>query len=151
VRANLDARNLLARGLNRLSQELPVNGNSLIAVNWQNWARSAPMDVELDNGQQVVELATGKPVILDVVQAKDNWRKARFVAENVPAMGYKCYALRDQNEAAGEHSEKVAGEVIESRFYRLTVDLATGGIKSLYDKIENREMVDANAAQKLNQ
>lgn len=45
----------------------------------------------------------------------------------------------------------VTGETIENKFYRLTIDTKTGGIKSLFDKIEQRELVDAKASYTLNE
>ena len=40
TRANLDARNLVARGCNRLAQQIAVDGSSILAFNWQNRART---------------------------------------------------------------------------------------------------------------
>jgi hypothetical protein len=65
-------------------------------------------------------------------------------------MGYKTYALRQVN-APAKKNDAVGSETIESKFYRLTVDKATGGLKSLYDKIAQRELVDARARYKLNE
>ena len=47
TRANLDARNLLARGCNRLAQQIAVDGSSILAFNWQNRPRTAPLEVEI--------------------------------------------------------------------------------------------------------
>jgi alpha-mannosidase len=41
--------------------------------------------------------------------------------------------------------------VIENQFYRLEVDSRTGGIKSLHDKTENKELVDQKAPYGLNE
>ena len=151
TRANLDARNLLARGFNRLCQQIAVEGDTVLAFNWQNWPRTAPLEVEIDQSRYLVDLSTGKPVPLDVVVAKDGWRRVRFLAADVPAMGYKGYALRTLNPPDLPANQPAAGDTIESRFYRLTVDRETGGIKSLWDKEAHRELVDLQAPYKLNQ
>lgn len=151
TRANLDARNLLARGFNRLCQHLAVEGDTVVAFNWQNWPRTEPLEVELNSGQHLVDLATGKPVPLDVVSEKDGWKRVRFLAENVASIGYKGYAIRSLGPADVKKNEKATGDTIESAFYRLTVDTTTGGISSLYDKTAQRELVDAQAPHKLNQ
>ncbi len=151
TRANLDARNLLARGFNRLCQQINVAGDTVLAFNWQNYARTEPLEVEISGGQHLVEIASGKPVPLDVILEKDGWKRVRFLAENVPAFGYKGYAIRSLNSPDVKKNEKASGDTIESKFYRLTVDAQTGGLKSLFDKTENRELVDGTAPYKLNQ
>jgi alpha-mannosidase len=151
TRANLDARTLLERANNRLAQEISVNGSSIIAFNWQNRARTAPLQVEIGSGEQLVDLADDRPVPMDVFFERDGWRKIRFVATNVPAMGYKAYGIRGLNAAAHEANEKISGGTIENSFYRLTLDPQTGAIRSLFDKTENRELADAAAPYRLNE
>lgn len=75
------------------------------------------------------------------------------MAENVPAMGYKGYALR---KADSPRDPLLAvsvgsGPTMENQYYRLEVDMRTGGLKSLYDKTVGRELVDQGAAYTLNQ
>jgi hypothetical protein len=151
VRANLDARNLLARGFNRLCQQIAVEGDTVLAFNWQNWSRTEPLEVEIDQSRHLVDLATGNPVPLDVVVQKDGWRRVRFLAEGVPPMGYKGYALRSLSAPGAKDNERSSGDTIESRFYRLTVDPVTGGIQSLVDKLEKRELVDTQSSYRLNE
>lgn len=151
TRANLDARNLLARGFNRLAQNIAVEGDTVLVFNWQNWTRTAPLEIELNKGQHLVDLTTAKPAPLDKVTEKDGWKRVRFLAENVPPFGYKGYAIRSLNVPNLKGNEPATGDTVESRYYRLTVDLQTGGIKSLFDKTEQRELTDASAPYKLNQ
>lgn len=151
TRANLDARNLLLRSLNRLCQQIDVEGDTVFAFNWQNWPRTEPLEVEIDQGRYLVELETGTPIPLDVILEKDGYRRVRFLAENVPSMGYKGYALRSLNPPAAKPNTSLSGTTVESQFYRLTVDTQTGAIKSLYDKTANRELVDQRAPYRLNQ
>ncbi|MBI4662135.1 MAG: hypothetical protein HY735_25215 [Verrucomicrobia bacterium] len=149
-RANLDARNLLARGFNRLCQQIAVEGDTVFAFNGQNWPRTQALEVEIDQGRHLIELATGKPVPLDVIYAKDGYRRVRFLAQDVPPTGYKGYAIRSLNAAPEKPNEKLSGWTIESPFYRLTVDAKTGGITSLFDKQAKRELADSQAKYTLN-
>lgn len=151
TRANLDARNLLARAHNRLAQVIAVDGSSVIVFNWQNRPRTAPLEVELGSGEQLVDLSDGRVVPLDIYAEQDGWRKVRFLAADVPALGYKVYAIRPWNAAAHRANEPSRAETIENRFYRLTVDRRTGALKSLFDKIEGRELLDPHAARGLNE
>jgi alpha-mannosidase len=87
TRANLDARKLLTRSLNRLFQQMHVKGDTIFAMNMENWKRPAPVEVEIDDGNYLFDLSSPKPVPLDVVFKKDGWRRVRFLASDVPAMG----------------------------------------------------------------
>ncbi|MBM3881019.1 MAG: hypothetical protein FJ387_15075 [Verrucomicrobia bacterium] len=151
TRANLDARTLLARACNRLSQQIAVEGDTVLAYNWQNHTRSEPLEIEIDSGQYLVDLATGQPVPLDVILERDGWKRVRFLAEQVPAFGYKGYALRSLDPPKLARNQPVPGATIDGRYYRLTVDTRTGGLQSLVDKTDQRELVDAQAPYALNQ
>lgn len=152
-KADLSARTLLTRSLNRLSQLFEVSGNTIFAFNFQPWERSNPIEVELDEGTHLVDLEKDKPVEHDVIYEKEGYKKIRFIAENVPAMGYKSYAVRSLKNAPKASSEQkdVSGTVAESPYYKLTLDTETGGIVSLYDKSAGKEMVDKDASYVLNE
>jgi hypothetical protein len=151
TRANLDARNLLARANNRLAQTIEVDGSSIIAFNWQNRARTAVVEVELGSGEQLVDFADNQVVPMDVYAEQDGWRKVRFLAADVPAMGYKAYAIRGLDAAGHKANEPIEGDTIENQFYRLVVDRQTGGLKSLFDKTANHELLEAGAPYTLNE
>lgn len=75
-----------------------------------------------------------------------------FVAEDVPPLGYKTYRLLPtQKVAPGASGVGVGGNTLENRFFKVTLDPATGGVASIYDKELSREIVDQDAADKLNQ
>ncbi|MFO1501267.1 MAG: polysaccharide lyase family protein [Verrucomicrobiota bacterium] len=152
TRANLDARNLLARAFNRLCQQIDVSGDTILAFNWQNYPRTEPLEVEIGAGQGLLNLETGKAVDLDTISERDGWKRVRFLADNVAAFGYKGYAIRSRDESSSKgQGERTVEDTIESRFYKLTVDPGTGGIKSLVDKAENRELLDPKAPYHLNE
>lgn len=72
----------------------------------------------------------------------------RFIAEDVPPLGYRTYRLRPVASTAGHlpvDSSSDVPAVIENEFYRVTVD-RSGAIASIYDKALDRELVDAGAA-----
>ena len=107
--------------------------------------------MELNADQHLVEIASGESIPLDTISQRDGWKRVRFMATDVPAMGYKGYAIRSLSPGSPAANERKNGATIESAFYRLTVDEQTGGIRSLYDKAENRELLDRNAPYALNE
>ncbi|MGZ4973689.1 MAG: glycoside hydrolase family 38 N-terminal domain-containing protein, partial [Limisphaerales bacterium] len=147
TRANLDARNLLARGFNRFVQNIAAENNCVVAFNFQPSTRTAPLEVELDHNQTLIDPATGKPAPMDIIGGKDGWKRVRFLAKDVPAFGYKCFPVK----GGSSENKKSDGDTIENRFYKLMIDTTTGGIKSLFDKTEQRELADTSAPYKLNE
>jgi hypothetical protein len=69
--------------------------------------------------------------------------------KDVPACGYRVLKLAAQPNRSGPRP--AAGNVIESRYYRVEFDPSTGGITSIRDKELNQELVDAKAPFQLNQ
>jgi hypothetical protein len=72
--------------------------------------------------------------------------KLRFIAQNVPAMGYRTYAFAEAAAPAKSGlSADEKSQVIENQFFRVTLDPAQGRIASVFDKSAKRELVDAKA------
>jgi hypothetical protein len=87
-----------------------------------------------------------------VLDHKDGWRKVRFLATAVPGLGYKAYAVRNESKPVASTNAVQAGSwEIDSRYYRITLDPATGAVTHLIDKELNRDLVDGNAPYQLNQ
>ncbi len=75
-----------------------------------------------------------------------------FVAESVPAMGYKTYRLTPKEKTISFESSIVVGESnLENRYFKIALNPQTGTIDSIYDKELSREIVDKDAPHKLNQ
>lgn len=79
-------------------------------------------------------------------------KKIIFVAENVPALGYKVYQIKAgaKTESIPKRAE-VSVKTLENRFYRMSVATNTGGIFSIFDKELQQELVDGFAQYRLNQ
>ncbi len=75
-----------------------------------------------------------------------------FVATDVPPLGYKAYRVVPASATPDFASDLRVGDgVLENRFYRLTLDPASGVIASLWDKELGREWVDPDAPHGFNQ
>jgi alpha-mannosidase len=148
--ADLSTRTLLTRSLNRVSQLFEVSGSTVFVYNWQPRARTNPIELELNAGEYLVDLEENEAVEYDVIYEKDGYRKIRFIARHVPAMGYKGYEIRSLNPPPVE-SKDISGNIIESPYYRLTVDTNTGAVTSLYDKNSDKELVDSESLYSLNE
>jgi alpha-mannosidase len=108
-------------------------------------------------GMRLVD-ETGEIVPFHVIQTSENISRAVdliFVAQGVPALGYKTYFLTpadqtesfpvasqitlDRDQDMKEPRRSLGSNVIENQFYRLTVDKATGGV-TVFDKQLNRDV-----------
>jgi hypothetical protein len=76
-----------------------------------------------------------------------------FIAEQVPACGYKLYRIvPGQASANAAPADLQVGEHwIENLYYRVELDPRSGAITSLYDKALKREWVDVSAPHGFNQ
>lgn len=125
-----------------------------------------------DKPFDLVDNETGKKVACQIIEldgplapipyAPQRWARGQFekhelfdlvfVAENVPSMGYKTFRLVPrEDQPAAQTQTHAAQNSLENRYFKVTLDPRTGAIASIYDKELSRELVDAQAPDKLNQ
>jgi alpha-mannosidase len=127
---------------------------SIVVFNSVNWPRSGFVEVDVAEGSTLFDVTNDREVLAETISVGRStalpgfgggYRRVRFLAEDVPGLGYKLFAIRPVKSAAEtvETLSAVAGDrVFESPFYRLTVDAERGSIRSLWDKELKRELVD---------
>jgi alpha-mannosidase len=75
-----------------------------------------------------------------------------FVAENVPAMGYKTYRIASVKDSPAISTCLVLSETgIENIFFKIKLNPETGTVESIYDKELGIELVDQDAPHQVNQ
>ena len=140
--------------MSRLLDRIGVEPPALVVFNSLGHARDALVEVDLDSGTELVEAASGKPVVAEAVRVGEGYRRVRFLAEHVPALGYRVYRLKEST--AGPPTAELTQNpkmpnTFENDFYRVTVDAGRGGVTSIFDKQLHREIVDAQSPYLLNQ
>jgi alpha-mannosidase len=154
------SRTLLRRGADALAGLISSGGeHEFMVFNPVSWARTDAVRVTLPAGP--LREAKGRLRVIDRVTGSE----AKFqmsgedailvLAPNVPAMGYTVFAVEvekptDTASRQGSPAGETSGPAIENRYYRVTVDPKTGGIKSLFDKDLGLELVDASCPWPLN-
>ena len=171
VRGNWAAKDLLTRALARLTQFVTVDRLALFVFNPALHARSDFVTLDIRDTQQLIDPATGKEVPCEIVLDKGLFRRLRFLAKNVPGLGYKTYEVRGADASADDDDATGGGKPaadtaaaapvpdaqnpdnwqIETRHYRLVLDRKTGAIAQLIDKELNRDLADAGAPWRLNE
>ena len=110
---------------------------------------------------ELVDLHTGKRVDYQIIRttepgaavpwapegvATGNMTELVFVADSLPAMGYRSYGISPCDQWPHFANTAVATEeVLENGFFRLEIDGERGVVSSLFDKELGRELVDAEA------
>ncbi|MBV8864070.1 MAG: hypothetical protein JO210_01575, partial [Acidobacteriaceae bacterium] len=145
--ASLEIDDVMNRSLSQLADQIHIPANTLVVFNSLNWQRDAVVEVDLFEHPTVTDLTTHKEVPLEILYSKQKFLHVRFLAKDLPAIGYKCFSISYGQEgppAIARSNEPV----VENSFYRITVDSETGALKSIYDKQLQREIVDGNSPYK---
>ncbi len=151
--ARLEINDLVDRSLSQLVDQIHVPANTLVVFNSLNWQRDALVETDLFDHAVVTDLATGAKVPLYVMWAKEGYLHVRFLARDLPAVGYKCYSVEFPTSvaAAPPAPEQTHDAVVENRFYRVTVDAGSGAVAGIFDKQLNRDIVDSHSPYKFDQ
>jgi alpha-mannosidase len=141
---------LLRHTMADLADSIDTPAESLVVFNTLNWKRSGMVAVDIRNGFELIDSASGQKVPVSLTDQGEHTSKVHFWAENVPAAGYKTYLLRHKQADTTTAAEPPPTEM-ENEFYRLTLDPSTGAVQSLFDKQLNRELVDRTSPYRLGQ
>jgi hypothetical protein len=138
---------LLRHAMADVADSIQTPADSLVVYNTLNWKRSGIVSFDLRNGFEIVDSETGRPIPTEITTRGEHTSRAHFWAEDVPAVGYKTYRLLPRPVEREITSD--APGTMENEFYRLTLDPATGAVKSLFDKQLRRELVDTSSSYRL--
>jgi alpha-mannosidase len=151
--ARLEIDDLVNRSLSQLADQIHVPADTLVVFNSLNWRRDALVETDLFERAMIKDLTTGENVPFQVVWKKPGFLHVRFLARDIPSVGYKCFALSfpENGPVAPPSPAEGHDTLVENRFYRITVDPANGGVASIFDKEQSREIVDQNSPYKFDQ
>lgn len=153
-RAALEIDNAMNRSLSQLANEIHVPAQTLVVFNSLNWRRDLMVETDLfersNEHPVLVDLTTNQEIPFETIYEKENFLHVRFVVPEVPSVGYKCVGIRYANGPA-PRQENANSFSVENRFYRIELDLASGSVKSIYDKQLGRELVDPSSPYKFGQ
>jgi alpha-mannosidase len=135
-----------------LADAVKVNGPRLVVYNPLPWKRDGEVVLNCFHMPHGASLkpVDGGPAIPYVVEGptiEDPNRTRRFVARDIPPMGYRTFVVSDEKPEAPALAADAAAGTIESPHFKATLDAKRGCIASLIDKRTGRELVDAAAPQ----
>ncbi len=141
---------LMHTSMATLADNISAGSSSLIVFNTLNWPRNGLVDFDLKKGQGLEDPSSGSAVPVQIVREENELNHVRFEAENVPALGYKVYRLRDSS-GAQTHTEDNRSTTLDSPYYRVELDAASGSVRSIFDKDLHRELVDQGSEYRFGQ
>jgi alpha-mannosidase len=142
--AKRDIDYVLRRGLAALADYIYDPKGTLLVFNPLSWQRSSLVEVDLDKGQELVDLATNRTIPYQVLSTGQSYQHIRFLAQDVPSVGYKAYALKE-TKAEPPTPQATAEGAMENQYYRVVLDPESGAVKSIFDKELNKELVNASS------
>lgn len=155
VDARQQINSILDQSFSQLADRIHVPAPAIVVFNSLSWARSGLVETDLDDGMQIQEYPGRKPVPVEVLRRGAGYDHVRFMAHDVPSLGYKCYAIVPEHQIsdapANDEKSLPVSNTVENSYYRVTFDPAAGAIKSIYDRQLGRELVNASSPYRLNQ
>jgi hypothetical protein len=166
---------LLDRSMTTIAGQIDTPQRALVVFNTLNWPRNGWVEFDLQKTRELVDIETHQRVELEVLEDHSAYQRIRFLALDVPALGYRTYEVRDkapnttssmissasvqpaapaavQSEVTpGAASPQTQSNTIENSFYRVTLDPQTGAVRGIYDKQLKRELVDSASPYRFNQ
>ena len=137
--------------MDQLANQIHVPARTLVVFNALNWKRNAFVETDLGEKEGLVDLTTHQPVPVEVLFNKEKFRHVRFLASDIPAVGYKCFGILPKASSSYSPTGISKDPVIENRYYRITIDPRSGLVESVFDKQLQRELVNRHSAYKFGQ
>jgi alpha-mannosidase len=159
---------VLDRAMTTIAGQIKTPSRALVVFNPLNWPRrSGWVEFDLQKTRELVDVETGQTVRFEVLQDEAAYQRIRFLARDVPALGYRTYQVRDKTLSGGQGASPTSAEqsvateapassqaqpaTLENAFYRIVLDPQAGAVRSIYDKQLGRELVDGSSQFRFNQ
>jgi hypothetical protein len=123
-----------------------------VVFNPESRVRSDFFDFELEPDEALADPVTGRLLPCGTLRRLTGYLDVRCWASDVPATGYKFYAVVKGAVPQGTPlTLDRAVPTVENPHYRLQLDAATGAIAHLIDRATGVDMVNAKSAYRLNE
>ena len=150
VSANNLADSLTKSSMANIAYSIPAGPNTLVVFNTLNWRRSGLVSVDLAKGKQLVDLCSKKVVPVEIVKTGGGFNRVRFLATDVPSLGYKVFSIQAQPKTTIT-TQVLSSSILESPYYKVELDPETGSVRSIYDKQLKRDIVNQESPYRFGQ
>ena len=142
----------LQEAVTTLADQVDVEGPRIVVFNPLPWKRDGEVVVNAfhfpgGGALKPVDGGEAVPYAIEGPTLESPDRIRRFVAQDIPPMGYRTYTVTKAQSPTPALVADAKTGVIESPYFKATLDAKRGRIASLIDKRSGRELVDADAPQ----
>jgi alpha-mannosidase len=138
--------------MDKISELVHTDRQGVVVFNAESWPRSDLFDFELEPDESLVDPATDNAIPCGVTKEFKDYRDVRCWASDVPATGYKFYAIAKGTVPKGEVlSVDRSAPRVENQYYQLQLDPQTGAIAQLIDKGTGKDLVNQHSEFRLNE
>lgn len=152
VFAKNEALQLTENAANSIASKVDVesdNGLPLIVFNSLSWERTDPVEFKIqfdESGTKSIEVSDNNEQVIQSQLSEVNYYEdgsikdavVNFIGNEIPSVGYKTFYVKQKSSE--DLSKKYKSE--ESKFYK--IEFSNGGLKSIYDKELNKEILDVS-------
>ncbi len=124
---------------------------SFLVFNSLNWIRSQLVTLTFSKTQHAAQTwlifdAAGQPLETEskiFANGNREFYQVSFYAEAIPAIGYRCFWLYSEKEIEQRSifTDTTEAFVLENDFLKVAVNPETGNLSSIFDKVQNREIL----------
>lgn len=132
------AKNIIDRAAAQIASNIDLKETSVVVFNQLGFERSDIVEFEMPKGFTEVEVYDERKL---VVSQRTGDNKIIFFAQAVPAIGYKCFTIKNvESKVKASSSLKISTKEFENKFFNIKLD-ENANFVSIYDKINEREVI----------
>ena len=129
-----------------LAASVNVAGRRIVVFNPLPWPRDGAVNVPWSGTATALKDVRSRAIVACSVDQG----RLQFVARNLPSLGYRTFVVSDRS-AQGEVGADAARGIIENEFFRVTLDPARCGVRSVVCRKTGRELVNTRSPYALGQ
>jgi alpha-mannosidase len=120
---------------------------SISVINTLNWKRSGEVTLYIDH--QVVPKdkpfrimdEDGKEVPVQLSANREDGSYWTLAVADIPPLGYRTYRIFIREPISATSQQPSPEKILENQFYKITIDPIKGGLSSVFDKVQGKELV----------
>jgi len=138
---------LMKRQMKKLASAVAVDGKRVVVYNPLPWKRGGRVEIFCGVYQKKFNIYGLKDIETgEIIPVYEDYNLLSFDVKSIPSLGYKTYIpiLEPINIESKVKVDKL-NMLLENRFFKITIDENSGALSSVFDKTNNRELVDKNS------
>ena len=144
------SRDLLRVASDRIAGMVRTDKAGFVVLNAESWPRGGFFDVELGPGETLQDPVGGKDLPCGLLRALKAYNEVRCWAPVIPSIGYRFFPI-GKGQPVVPVAAVATSEPIDSRYYTLQIDAATGAVAHLVDKETGQDLVRGPSGYGLNE